>query len=322
MTGFLKLKTSILVIGLLTGCNNSKEVNSMKEYDILVNRAENHIVNMEYKKALNTYKRIKTNFNPFIKEKINAFICSTATNDYERSYDNAKILILSGVPFEYFEMNCFMNFQSSIYFNKLKQEYNNLHNKYLLSIEKALVYKLKELVEEDQSTYCELPEKKVTQSDVMLQTTEIDSILSKLVKEYGFFTESNTGINIKEDGTISIFPFYFVLYRHSYQSQGSFFRQHILEAHKRGQIATEVFENIFENDQFKILEINGEILVNKKFYNDIKIKHQLAKLQFLEQSNLPFLIIVPFSKFESTIFPKNIIDAHFINTNINITGYE
>jgi len=322
MTVLSTIKKLILIflVGLFS-CETQVETPHLS-YEELVTIAEGHILKKDYHRASMIYSIIERSFDPFIKEKNNAFICSYAIKDYQKSYERSKILISSGVPLEYFEDKNFNDFKKTNFFTLLKKEYSELHNLYLQGLDTILIKKLKALVINDQATYCGIPIEKTSLNEARLLTTQVDSILKNLVKKHGFFTEKNTGLNIGRDNSINFPPFYNVLYRHSYQSGSAFFKEDITRAYKAGTIAPEVYYSIFEADDFKIIVINNRIYLNKEFVADTKSNLILARLKFIQEMTLPFILYAPIANLKDIDIPLKLFQDQFFDTKIEIKNDE
>lgn len=182
------------------------------QYNLVVNKAENLILDNKCNEALENYNKLKNEFNYiYAKDIYNAMICANRQKNWEQTFVWAKLFLSKASVKEFFNQKKFEEFRKTKYWKKILKL--DIKDKVNITLKK----KIDSLVNIDQGKFVLLKEKDVP--DIYNITADIDKILFKLDKEYGGISEDNVGLNITNDTVFSFLPVYDVLLRHSYQSK-------------------------------------------------------------------------------------------------------
>lgn len=261
------------------------------KYNLIVNKAENLILDNNYNDALENYNKLKSEFTYIYgKDIYNAMICANKQKNWEQTFVWAKLFLSKSSVKEFFNQKKFEEFRKTEFWKKIL----------VLDIKDKVNKKLKKeinaLVNIDQGKFVQLQEKEVP--DIYNVTANIDKILFKLDKEYDGISEDNVGLNITNDTIFSFLPVYDVLLRHSYQSK----KENSYFDYQKNNNAIEkdmFFSNIDYNLQPIVLHNNEIYFLKEEFLSDYKeeLLNYMEKAKKVIKSDFSdFKIFYPGSK--------------------------
>lgn len=261
------------------------------QYNFVINKAENLILDNKYNEALENYSKLKSGFTYiYAKDIYNAMICANRQKNWEQTFVWAKLFLSKTSVKEFFNQKKFEEFRKTKYWKKILKL--DITDKINITLKK----KIDSLVNIDQGKFVLLKEKDVP--DIYDVTADIDRILFKLDKEYGGISEDNVGLNITNDTIFSFLPIYDVLLRHSYQSkkEDSYFNY----KNKNNSIEKDMF---FSNIDFELQPIifynNQTYFLKEEFLSEEKTEllNYIEKAKKKINHNFSdFIIFYPASK--------------------------
>ncbi|GEM_PF-6844854 len=147
----MKIGTFLLLI-LLSNYNIAQNVNYLGYYskinqaELSINKYDNDSALVVYETAFNSYP------NHFYKDLHNACLCYIKTSKLDKAELLAEELVLHGYLLNDFESDsAFSPLIKSQYWNTLKTNYTNLHNKYIEGLDTAFRKKIYEMFLKDQN---------------------------------------------------------------------------------------------------------------------------------------------------------------------------
>jgi len=261
------------------------------QYNIIVNKAENLILDNDCNSALENYNKLRTEFSYIYgKDIYNAMICANNQKNWEQTFVWAKLFLSKSDGKEFFNQKKFEGFRKTKFWNKILA----------LDIKDKINVKLKKeintIVNIDQGKFAQLKEKDVP--DIYELTADIDKTLFKLDKEYGGITEDNVGPNITNDTVYSFLPIYSVLMRHSFQSkkENSYFDY---QKSKNAMEKDMFFSSLDFNLQPIVLYDNETYFLKEEFLSEEKAEllNYIEKAKKITKNNFSdFKIFYPGSK--------------------------
>lgn len=276
------------------------------QYNAIVNKAENLILENDCNSALKNYSKLNADFTYIYgKDIYNAMICANKEKNWEQTFVWAKLFLSKSSVKEFFNQKKFEEFRKTKFWEKILA----------LDIKDKVNIKLKKeintLFNIDQGKFVLLKEKNIP--DIYEFTADIDKTLFKLDKEYGGITEDNVGLNITNDTVFSFMPVYTVLLRHSFQSkkENSYFNY----MKHNNAIEKDVFFTVINFDIQPIVIYNNETyFLKEEFLSEEKTEllNYIEKAKKISKSNFSdFKIFYPGSKYT---FDDKESEQNFINT--------
>ncbi|CAM1364322.1 hypothetical protein [Tenacibaculum xiamenense] len=247
------------LILLLCSCSKSNKNIYTNNYDNLIFKAENNILDKEYYKAENNFIEAFSDGRYFSTDINNALITSLKTKNWEKALFYSSKLVERGVGLSFFEKEVFNEFKNTIQWGKFLQKVDVLHEVYLKNIDRELIDSIKILREIDQSKYCLIPSGRVELKDAFKKTIFLDSLLNKLFINRGFPSEKLIGVSLKGDTIINYKPSYYSLLWHSYQANSSLMEKHLKNAVVNGTLKQDLFKHISEVNKIEYVVIDCKI---------------------------------------------------------------
>ncbi len=275
------------ILCLLFSCTSSKnEKFDSKEYNALISKAENELLNKNSFEAHKLYKKAFKKFPKMFSSDFNNALVTSIKNKY---WDDAIIysseLIKKGCDFSFFERDFFEEFKSVPQWNVLEEKYDELRYSHFNNIDKVLIDSLNILNDIDQNQYCLIPSGKIELKNAFSRTVFIDSLLSKLIDDRGFPSEELIGANVKGDTYISPLPSYFSLLRHSYQANSDLLQKRLQKAIVNGYLKEEVYNKISAIDNMRYIVIDCKIYKDK-FNNSDSLKDILFEKKIIYNNSI------------------------------------
>lgn len=233
-------------------------------YNAIVNKAENLILDNDCDSALENYNKLRTEFSYIYgKDIYNAMMCANKQKNWEQTSVWAKLFLSKTSVKEFFNQKRFEEFRKTEFWKKIL----------VLDIKDKINIKLKKeintLFNVDQGKFVQLKEREIP--NIYELTADIDKTLFKLDKEYGGISEDNVGLNITNDTIFSFLPTYSVLLRHSFQSkkENSYFDY---QKNKKAMEKDMFFSNL-DFDLNPIVLYNSETyFLKEKFLSEEKVE--------------------------------------------------
>lgn len=264
-----------------------------KIYNNIINKAENDIINKDYKGALLSYKELKKQDYIFSRDIYNAVITSNKVENWDELNYWGDLFLQKGAVLQFFKQYKFKKFRKTKFWENLsKSEIVN-------QLDKQLIKNLDSLTSLDQNQFSKLkvnPETKVYDL-----TAEIDKKMFLLEKKHGKITEDNAGINISRDSVYSFRPKYAVLYRHSYQSHqtNSFFKEKV----KNNELERILYYNSIDYNLMPIIEYKNKLyflrenMLPSEYKEDFVNFQRITKIAYKNKEFEEFSFYYPIFKF-------------------------
>ena len=276
---------------LIISCANVDD-SQKKDFGSL---AEDSIMESNYINAIDNYNRVT---NLLSIDCYNALIASIKIKDWDGANKWTKELILRGVGKSFFNQKIFNDYRSSHDWKKLETRFSEYRSAFQETYNESIDSKIKQLIEIDQAQYCGLKTGDVSLDSAFNLTLSMDENIIGLFNEPKLLTEKSIGANIKNDTILLPFPKYYVLLRHSFQSNSSFF-EYFKENYDVGlYMKQEVFNNL-ENTPFKD---NVVYKIDDEFYEKLNPKTDsigyskyLKRIEFNECFPNNFKIYAPYT---------------------------
>lgn len=282
-------KTTFQLLTIFFALSLSAQGNS--NYNAIVNKAENLILDNDCNSALENYNKLRTEFSYIYgKDIYNAMICANKQKNWEQTSVWAKLFLSKTSVKEFFNQKKFEEFRKTEFWKKILAL--NIKDKINVKLKKEI----NKIVNIDQGKFAQLKEREIP--NIYELTADIDKTLFKLDKEYGGISEDNVGLNITNDTIFSFLPIYDVLLRHSFQSkkEDSYFNY----LKKNNAIEKDMFySNLDFNLQPIVLYNNETYFLKDEFLSDEKeeLLNYIQKAKKAKSSNFSdFRIFYPRSK--------------------------
>lgn len=180
----------------------------------------------------NAFKFIKS---PFARDISNAFTCAILENQHQEAQQYCKALILKGCPIEFFtKRSICSNFIKSSYFKEVEEQFSDLYNTHLATIDRNLITELEYMFKEDQAYRGANRD-----TDKMLEADDHNKVrLSIIINQYGYPSEDKIGLNIVRD-TIIGRPNINIVFRHYFQLGNQALKDTLLYFVKQGELRAE-----------------------------------------------------------------------------------
>lgn len=217
--------------------------NNIKEYYAHIHCAEHFAILGDYSNAVVQYQYASMLRRPFAVDVFNQLVCYLFLGNYNRVFENCKILAEKGAPASFFSQVLFQDFRKSTYYERLLSEYDNLHQIYLSHVDASLVGYIKKLVDADQNIHCLLPS---TYNDTAFvnrmraNDNLLSSILSSLMISNDLLGEETIGANFYSDTCLSEAPLYSLIALHEIQRGSNKLDSVLYVAMKLGRVKPEV----------------------------------------------------------------------------------
>lgn len=245
---------------------NNKVINSESavnvepdEYFEGIISAERSLLLKKYSKALEKYNILDQKYDLFARDKHNALRCAVLTKNIDNAISWSNKLIELGIPTHYFDHQIFKEIARNktwqIYLRDIKSKEQT--NK--INLDNKMISVLNQLIEKDQEVYKLNARKAIEWSEVLKRNDSVTKEFIKVIREFGFPTESKVGVDMKGKYTIST-PRYYVLIRHAYQNRSKYLNE-------LNKIISENSKNQNYDHQRDKLEI---FLENRTCYNIYK----------------------------------------------------
>lgn len=293
-------------IPVLSGISTLGTEEKEGQYYINTAKAENAILNGQYKIAIERYKFLTNKYgNLFARDLHNAIKSATFIRDYKSAISWSKKLVLKGVPLKYFQSETFSVLKRNKYWKDFISQYEMLNKQYKNNLNKGLRRELNKLISADQNIYIKNRADEIEKYQLKQITDSIDEKLIKLIQREGFPSEERVGINLTDDSlTIKSAPFFSILIYHSYQIRGEYFEE-VKSIIDKG---AKNFEFDAYRSNLRLIQLSGDSclqiykgnLYNKK--NCVLDQIQVDKISFLFDSKHNFILdagnygVVPFEK--------------------------
>ncbi|AFK02819.1 hypothetical protein Emtol_1674 [Emticicia oligotrophica DSM 17448] len=264
----------VLVLSTVGLWASAQEINYVKAYHPIINKAELAIIDGKYKDAFENYeKAFATVPRAFMKDYFNAAVCATYLGDATNTYKYLLEVANKGISLDFIKDEAaFTSIQQDPNWRNFEKSFLAKKREFDQKINRSLQDKLAKIVERDKS-YRVRDAQAFADSIVKIDrqnATELDYIFDK----YGFPGEDQIGCG--EGGMPIIqYPFYTVIRRQTSDNQTINFSNHLLNAAQGGRItphsASHIMATINGNDiflarhVFKIMSDEPEMIQGKAF---------------------------------------------------------
>ena len=251
-----KLFLSIFCICFFIRCkDDSNKINYIES-------AEMNIINSDYKTALTFYSKAD---NILSIDCYNALTASVKIEDWKQAHLWSKKLVKRGVKKKYFLQNKFKKFINSKEWKHFNKNYNKYRNSFLESFDKSLLNKIKYFLNKDQEVYCSSKSGQQSYVNQKDRTLSLDDELQFLF-ENNKINEKTIGANVKNDTILLPYPTYYVLLRHSFQTNSKLIKYFESNIKINKLMKKDVFLNLKNNpgDKNVIYKINNKFFESSK----------------------------------------------------------
>lgn len=189
-----------------------------KDYNAKINLAESFIIEEEFSKALNQYRKCFSSFNkPFAKDLDNALNCAVKAKDFKTCSDITKKLLAIGCNVDFFrKQKSLSDFVKSKEWFKLLESSVYFQTQYYKNNNWALRAKIEELIARDQSWRNLDPHYTTLKDSTFNEDNHImEELLSIMENEYP--DEYEIGVFLRSDTIIAYSPLNIILL-HNYSN--------------------------------------------------------------------------------------------------------
>jgi hypothetical protein len=286
----IKRALILLIILLIYSCAKNERLKvefNLSEYDFLISKAENEILQGNFQNALLNYEKAEKNIAFMLSIDLNnALMCATKLKDWKKSIFWSKKFLMKGIKESFFSKVVFSDLRNSVEWNNFKHEISKIEMAFAKNKSQSMINTLDNLSLLDQEEYCLIPSGKTTLSNAFNKTEEINVQLDELIVEYGYPTEESIGVKMENDTTISPLPKYYGLIRHSRQANSNLINKHLQMAVKNGYLKKEILENVDDSNMFNFIQINCQIYEYKySGENLLKLNNKRVKIIYNNRNN-------------------------------------
>ncbi len=187
----------------------NKNIDSLFNYNKLVNKGELLICNFEYKKAILKYlEAFKFSQIPFPKDILNVILCSIYSENYKLAFDYSKILIRLGIKLNFFDQIPLNQLKAKKQkWTSLVNSYSMLHNNYFSNTNWGLKEKYNLL---ENNLFEILKQKNYINK---LNDSNIFNDYIKLIQTKGYKNFKEIGIEMENDSIIKSDDIILMMYK-------------------------------------------------------------------------------------------------------------
>ena len=242
----------LLILGFIAQQTFAQDINYVKTYYPLINKAEILVIDGKYKDALDQYQKAFSLANGYMKDYFNAAVCATYIGDATNTYKYLLEVAAKGISLDFIKNEtAFMGIQQDPNWRNFEKEYLVKKREFEQKINRGLKDKLAKIVDRDQWFRVR---DAVAFADTIVKIDKQNATeLDYLIARYGFPDEDMIGSG--ESGMPVIqYSFYTIIRRQTLDKQTINFSNHLMNAVRDGKIlphtATHIMATINGNDEF------------------------------------------------------------------------
>ncbi|WP_394992938.1 hypothetical protein [Emticicia sp.] len=242
----------LLILSFIAQQTFAQDINYVKTYHPLINKAEILVIDGKYKDALDQYQKAFSLAKGYMKDYFNAAVCATYIGDATNTYKYLIEVAAKGISLDFIKNEtAFMGIQQDPNWRNFEKEYLVKKREFEQKIDKSLKEKLAKIVDRDQWFRVR---DAVAFADTIVKIDKQNATeLDYLIARYGFPNEDVIGSG--ESGIPVIqYPFYTIIRRQTIDKQTINFSNHLMNAVRDGKVsphtATHIMATINGNDEF------------------------------------------------------------------------